>query len=75
MSSKEKKKIVRVQQVRSWIGYSRRQREVLRGMGLRRIRHVVELPDNDSTRGMIKKVEHLVRVLPDEENTGKEKRP
>jgi large subunit ribosomal protein L30 len=74
MSSKEKKKTVRVQQVKSWIGYNRRQREVLRGMGLRRIRHVVELPDNDATWGMIKKVQHLVRVLPAEESTVKEKK-
>ena len=31
-------------------------------MGLRRIGHSVELPDNDATRGMILKVRHLVNV-------------
>jgi len=31
-------------------------------MGLRRIRHSVELPDTPETRGMILKVRHLVAV-------------
>jgi large subunit ribosomal protein L30 len=55
------KKLV-VQQVRSEIGFARDQRQTLRGLGLRRIRAVVELPDNPAVRGMINKVRHLVRV-------------
>jgi large subunit ribosomal protein L30 len=35
----------------------------MRGLGLRRIRHVVELEDTDAVRGMIDKVSHLVVVL------------
>jgi ribosomal protein L30 len=31
-------------------------------MGLRRIRHSVELPDTPETRGMILKVRHLIEV-------------
>ena len=58
----EKSKI-RVQQVKSEIGYDRRQRATLRGLGLRRIRHVVEVEDTPSVRGMIDKVRHLVVVL------------
>ena len=38
----ESKKI-RVQQVKSVIGYDRRQRATVRGLGLRRIRHTVEV--------------------------------
>jgi large subunit ribosomal protein L30 len=34
----------------------------VQGMGLRRIRHTVELPDTPETRGMIHKVRHLVEV-------------
>ena len=58
----EKKKI-RVQQVKSVIGYNRRQRATVRGLGLRRIRHIVEVEDTDAVRGMINKVSHLVVVL------------
>ena len=53
---------IRVKQLRSEIGYDRRQRATLRGLGLRRLRHVVELPDTPAVRGMIDKVRHLVVV-------------
>jgi large subunit ribosomal protein L30 len=56
-------KKIRVQQVKSEIGFNKRQRATLRGLGLRRIRHVVEVEDTDSVRGMIDKVSHLVVVL------------
>ncbi len=48
--------------VRSPIGYNRTQGQTILGMGLRRIRHSVELPDTPETRGMILKVRHLVTV-------------
>ena len=53
---------IRVKQVRSQIGYDRRQRATLRGLGLRRLNHVVELADTPAVRGMIDKVIHLVVV-------------
>ena len=58
----EEKKI-RIQQRKSVIGYDRRQRATVRGLGLRRIRHVVEVVDTPSVRGMINKVRHLVVIL------------
>jgi large subunit ribosomal protein L30 len=54
---------LRVKQVKSVIGYNRRQRATLRGLGLRRVSHVVELEDTPAVRGMIQKVAHLVAVL------------
>ena len=53
---------VRVTLVRSTIGFDKRQAEVVRGLGLRRLHHTVELKDVSSIRGMIHKVRHLVRV-------------
>ena len=53
---------VKVTLVRSTIGFNKRQAEVVRGLGLRRIRHTVEVKDVPSIRGMIRKVRHLVRV-------------
>ena len=55
-------KRIRVKQVRSEIGYDRRQRATLRGLGLRRLNHVVELADTPAVRGMVDKVIHLVVV-------------
>lgn len=66
----KKKAAIRVQQVKSGIGYSRRQSEVLKGMGLRRMHQIVELPDNEASWGMVRKVPHLVRVL-EPENAGR----
>ena len=43
-------------------GFNRTQGIVVRSMGLRRIRHTVELKDTPETRGMIHKVRHLVTV-------------
>jgi len=60
--SKASARRIRVTQVRSGIGYDRRQREVLRGLGLRRLRQTVELEDTPAVRGMISKVPHLVSV-------------
>ena len=55
-------KRLRITLVRSPIGYDRTQGKTVQGMGLRKIRHTVELPDTPATRGMILKVRHLVDV-------------
>jgi large subunit ribosomal protein L30 len=54
--------VLRIRQVRSSIGQNRKQREVLRTLGLRRIGHVVERPDNAAVRGAVLLVNHLVVV-------------
>jgi len=53
---------VTVTLVKSPIGFNRNQAAVVRSLGLRRIRHTVELKDTAATRGMIHKVRHLVEV-------------
>ncbi len=53
---------LKVTQVRSTIGFEKTQGETVRGLGLRRIRHTVELKDTPEIRGMIRKVRHLVKV-------------
>lgn len=53
---------VKVTLVKSPIGFSKKQGDVVRGLGLRRLRHTVELRDTPATRGMIHKVRHLVVV-------------
>jgi large subunit ribosomal protein L30 len=70
MPATKKTATIRVQQIKSGIGYNRKKREVLKGMGLRKLHQIVELPDNDATRGMIAKVHHLVRTLEPAEAAG-----
>jgi large subunit ribosomal protein L30 len=53
---------LRIQLVRSVIGHPRKQREVVKGLGLRRIDSVVVHKDCPEIRGMINKVSHLVTV-------------
>ena len=57
-----KAKRVQIKWVKSSIGYNRRQRATLRGLGLLRLQQVVTLQDTPSVRGMIHAVKHLVAV-------------
>ena len=56
------KKKLRVEYVKSMIGYSRRQKGTVRALGLKRLGDVVEVEDNEVMRGMLRKVSHLVQV-------------
>jgi large subunit ribosomal protein L30 len=55
-------KSLKVTQLRSTIGFDRKQELALRGLGLRRIRHTVTVEDTPAVRGLILKVRHLVQV-------------
>ena len=55
---------LKVTQVRSGVGRPKAQRLLLKGLGLRRINHSVDLKDTPAIRGMIRKVSHLVAVEP-----------
>ncbi len=58
-------KTVTVEQIGSPIRRPVDQRQTLIGLGLNKIRRRSTLPDNPATRGMIAKVQHLVRVVED----------
>lgn len=51
-----------VKQVRSTIGRSKRQRETMVALGLRKMNASVEHEETPQIRGMINKVSHLVTV-------------
>lgn len=53
---------VTVTLVKSPIGAKKDHRETVRGLGLRKIRHAVQLEDTPSVRGMIDKVSYLVKM-------------
>ncbi|MGH9862530.1 MAG: 50S ribosomal protein L30 [Candidatus Acidiferrales bacterium] len=54
---------LKVKWVRSWIGCTEKQRETVRGLGLRRLRQVVERADTPAVRGLVKKIPHLVEIV------------
>ena len=66
--------MLRVELVRSLIGNNPRNRATIQALGLRKMHQVVEHKDTPSVRGMLHKVQHMVKVveIPDEpEKTAK----
>ncbi len=53
---------LRVTYTKSSIGYSSRQKETVKSLGLRRMHQSVVVSDTPEVRGMVAKVSHLVRV-------------
>jgi len=62
-SSKPQAGRLKIKQIGSLIGCTDRQRACVRGLGLRKLHHVVEREDTPLVRGMINKVPHLVAVV------------
>jgi large subunit ribosomal protein L30 len=60
MSDAQERKL-KITLVRSLVGTRREHRASVRGLGLRRINHSVELPDTPEVRGMVRKVSYLVK--------------
>jgi len=55
-------KKIRVTQTKSSHGRLQTHKDTMRGLGLRRIRHTVELNDTPEVRGMINKVSYMLRI-------------
>jgi large subunit ribosomal protein L30 len=53
---------IRVTLVKSVHGRLQSHRDTVRGLGLRRMRHSVELDDTPQVRGMISKIAYMLRV-------------
>jgi large subunit ribosomal protein L30 len=60
-TAKQAGKTIKVTQVRSTAGTMQSHRATVRGLGLRRINHTVEVIDTPATRGMINKVSYLLK--------------
>jgi large subunit ribosomal protein L30 len=55
-------KKIKVRLLKGLAGCKQRHRDTVRGLGLKRINHVVELADTPAVRGMINRVNYLVRI-------------
>lgn len=53
---------LRITLIRSGIGFESDQKRTIRALGLHRLHETVEHEDNRSIRGMIHKIEHLLKV-------------
>jgi len=56
------KKMLSITLVKSGIGYSEKHKATLRALGLHRMNQTVVLPDTLALQGMLRKVNHLIRV-------------
>ncbi|MDL2207346.1 50S ribosomal protein L30 [Desulfovibrio sp. OttesenSCG-928-M14] len=55
--------MIKVKLIRSKIGCTPKQRQVLAALGLRRLHQVKDVQDNAAMRGMITKISHMVKVV------------
>jgi large subunit ribosomal protein L30 len=60
--AKKKQKQIKVTLVRSPIGFQPKHRQCVRGLGLKRMHQTVVLEDTPSVRGMVNKIDYMVRV-------------
>ena len=61
MAKKTEKKL-RITQVKSAIGYSEKHKDTLRALGFHRIGQTVEQVDTPALQGMLRKVNHLIKI-------------
>ena len=59
----DNQKTISVKQVRGLSGSRGLHRKSVKGLGLRKINHIVNIQDTPANRGMINKVKHLVSVV------------
>ena len=60
--AENKTKSLKITLIKSPIGYSTRQKNTVRALGLRRMGQTVEHSDTPAIRGMVDKVSHLIEV-------------
>ena len=54
---------IKIQYYRSSIGYSKKQKTIVRSLGITKLNQTVECQDNAAMRGIVAKVPHLLRIV------------
>lgn len=54
---------LKIQYYRSSIGYSQKQKDIVRSLGITKLNQTVVRPDSAATRGIVNKVPHLLRIV------------
>lgn len=45
------------------IGYAKKQKEIVKSLGITKLNQTVTRPDSPATRGIVAKVPHLLRIV------------
>ena len=62
MTDASEPRMLKITLIKSAIGYSVKHKATVKALGLRKLRQSVTLPDTPSLRGMLLKVNHLVKI-------------
>jgi large subunit ribosomal protein L30 len=54
---------IRIQYYRSMIGYAKKQKEIVKSLGITKLNQTVTRPDSAAARGIVAKVPHLLRIV------------
>ena len=54
---------IRIQYYRSFIATPKTHKQMVRSLGLTKLNQIVERPDNNSTRGAVARIPHLLRII------------
>lgn len=54
---------IKIQYYRSMIGYAKKQKEIVKSLGITKLNQTVTRPDSPASRGIVAKVPHLLRIV------------
>ena len=54
---------IKIQYYRSMIGYSTKQKKMVKSLGISKLNQVVERSDSAAIRGVVAKIPHLLRIV------------
>lgn len=54
---------IKIQYYRSMIGYSKKQKEIVKSLGITKLNQTIERQDTPSSRGVVAKIPHLLRIV------------
>jgi large subunit ribosomal protein L30 len=54
---------IKIQYYRSSIGYSKKQKTIVKSLGITKLNQTIECPDNAAMRGVVAKVPHLLKIV------------
>lgn len=54
---------IKIQYYRSSIGFSKKQKTIVRSLGITKLNQTIECADNAAMRGIVAKVPHLLRIV------------
>jgi large subunit ribosomal protein L30 len=54
---------IKIQYYKSMIGYSKKQKAMVKGLGFTKLNQIKEKPDNPAMRGVVNKIPHMLRIV------------